>query len=331
MTLPSTHPLARRTLLALTALTALTAADSGWAQAAPYPNRPIHLFIASTAGGPQDVMGRMMAEELSKSLGQPVIIENKPGAGGALAAEPVARATPDGHALLMTAIPNAIAPALMPKLSYDINRDFAHIAQVITGPNILVAHPSTGFKTLKDLLTAAAANPDKVVYASSGNGTSGHLAMEMLKQRAKVAMLHVPYRGGAPAVNDLLAGHAQVLFINQDAVVQHVASGKLIALASSGPTRSPIYPTVPTVAESGFPGFESTAWGGISTTRGTPPAVVERLNNAIVSAVQGPLRARMEAVGYQIVTSSSSDYTAHVRRETENWARVVQAAGIKAD
>ena len=182
--MPSTmHPIPRRTAVA--ALLALSLPGLARAQAAAYPSKPIHLYIASTAGGPQDVMGRMLGDELTKALGQPVVIENKPGAGGAVAAEPVMRAAPDGHTLLMTAIPYAIAPALISKLPYDMNRDFAHVTQMITGASVLVAHPSTGFRTLKDLLDAAGKNPGRIVYASAGNGTSGHLAMELLKQRQR--------------------------------------------------------------------------------------------------------------------------------------------------
>lgn len=322
-------PVSRRT--ALVAIAAAAVPALARAQAANWPNKPIHLYIASTAGGPQDVMGRMLGEELTKALGQPVVIENKPGAGGAVAAEPVMRATPDGHTLLMTAIPYAISPALISKLPYDMNRDFSHVAQMITGASVLVAHPSTGFRTLKDLLTAAAASPGKIVYASAGNGTSGHLAMELLKQRAQVSMLHIPYRGGAPAVNDLLAGHAQVMIINPDIVLPHVQAGKLVALATTGRARSPVYPGVPTVIEQGVADFESSAWGGISAPRGTPADVVDKLNAAIVRIVQGPLRPRLEAMGYQVATSSPADYTALFKRETENWARVVQTAGIKVD
>ncbi|MBP6854118.1 MAG: tripartite tricarboxylate transporter substrate binding protein [Rhodoferax sp.] len=325
----TTPPISRRTAVA--ALLALTLPGLARAQAAAYPSKPIHLYIASTAGGPQDVMGRMLGDELTKALGQPVVIENKPGAGGAVAAEPVMRAAPDGHTLLMTAIPYAIAPALISKLPYDMNRDFAHVAQMITGASVLVAHPSTGFRTLKDLLDAAGKNPGRIVYASAGNGTSGHLAMELLKQRAKVSMLHIPYRGGAPAVNDLLAGHAQVMIINPDIVLPHVQAGKLVALASTGRVRSPVYPGIPTVIEQGVADFESSAWGGISAPRGTPPEIVDKLNAAIVRAVQGPLRPRLEAMGYQVAASTPAEFTALFKRETENWARVVQNAGIKAD
>ena len=323
------HPIRRRTALASLALLAVPGLTQ--AQATPWPSKPIHLFIGSTAGGPQDVMGRMLGDELAKALGQPFIIENKPGAGGAVAAEPVMRAAPDGHTLLMTAIPYAIAPALISKLPYDMNRDFAHVAQMITGASVLVAHPSTGFRTLKDLLDAAGKNPGKIVYASAGNGTSGHLAMELLKQRAQVSMLHIPYRGGAPAVNDLLAGHAQVMIINPDIVLPHVQAGKLVALATTGRVRSPVYPTIPTVIEQGVADFESAAWGGISAPRGTPQDIVDRLNAAIVRAVQGPLRPRLEAMGYQVATSTPAEYAALFRRETDNWARVVQTAGIKVD
>ena len=324
-----TPAVTRRTVLA--ALTAAAVPGLAQAQASAWPSKPIHLYIASTAGGPQDVMGRMLGEELTKAFGQPVVIENKPGAGGAVAAEPVMRAAPDGHTLLMTAIPYAISPALISKLPYDMNRDFAHVAQMITGASVLVAHPSTGFRTLKDLLDAAGKSPGKIIYASAGNGTSGHLAMELLKQRAKVSMLHIPYRGGAPAVNDLLAGHAQVMIINPDIVLPHVQAGKLVALATTGRVRSPVYPQVPTVIEQGVADFESSAWGGISAPRGVPQDVMDKLNAAIVRIVQGPLRPRLEAMGYQVATSSPAEYTALFKRETENWARVVQTAGIKAD
>lgn len=328
--MPSTmYPIPRRTALA--ALLAMGVPGLAQAQAASYPSKTIHLYIASTAGGPQDVMGRMLGDELTKTLGQPVVIENKPGAGGAVAAEPVMRAAPDGHTLLMTAIPYAISPALISKLPYDMNRDFVHVAQMITGASVLVAHPSTGFRTLKDLLDAAGKSPGKIVYASAGNGTSGHLAMELLKQRAKVSMLHIPYRGGAPAVNDLLAGHAQVMIINPDIVLPHVQAGKLVALASTGRVRSPVYPGIPTVIEQGVADFESSAWGGISAPRGTPPDIVDKLNAAIVRAVQGPLRPRLEAMGYQVAASTPAEYAALFKRETENWARVVQNAGIKVD
>lgn len=322
----------RRTSLAALAAAVLPVLPGlARAQAAAWPSKPIHLYIASTAGGPQDVMGRMLGEELTKAFGQPVVIENKPGAGGAVAAEPVMRAAPDGHTLLMTAIPYAISPALISKLPYDMNRDFAHVAQMITGASVLVAHPSTGFRTLKDLLDAAGKSPGKIIYASAGNGTSGHLAMELLKQRAKVSMLHIPYRGGAPAVNDLLAGHAQVMIINPDIVLPHVQAGKLVALATTGRVRSPVYPQVLTVIEQGVANFESSAWGGISAPRGVPQDVMDKLNAAIVRIVQGPLRPRLEAMGYQVATSSPAEYTALFKRETENWARVVQTAGIKAD
>lgn len=328
--MPSTlHPVSRRTAMA--ALTALAIPGLAQAQAASFPNKPIHLYIGSTAGGPQDVIGRMLGEELSKTLGQPVVIENKPGAGGAVAAEPVMRAAPDGHTLLMTAIPYAIAPALITKLPYDINRDFAHVTQILTGASVLVAHPSTGFRTLKDLLDAAAKSPGKIIYASAGNGTSGHLAMELLKQKAQVSMLHIPYRGGAPAVNDLLAGHAQVMIINPDIVLPHVQAGKLVALATTGRVRSPVYPNIATVIEQGVADFESSAWGGISAPRGTPGDIVDKLNAAIVRAVQGPLRPRLAAMGYQVATSTPAEFTALFKRETDNWTRVVQAAGIKVD
>jgi tripartite-type tricarboxylate transporter receptor subunit TctC len=272
-----------------------------------------------------------LAEDLSKLLGQPFLIDNRPGAGGQLAAEYVARATPDGHILLMSFIGHATSQTLIPRPNLDFQRDFTHVTQMMSGANVLVAHPSTGIKTLKGLVQTAKAQPGKLSYASSGNGSSGHLAMELLKQRAGLAMVHIPYRGGAPALNDLLAGQTQVMFLNTDAVLQHVRTGRLNGLAISSPQRSPLLPDLPTVAESGYPGFEATAWGGVSGPKGLPPAVVDKLHGAIMKVLAGPFRAKQEALGGTILGTSPAEFNAFVQREIEQWAQVIKAAGIKAD
>jgi len=295
------------------------------------PSRPIQLVVAAPAGGPSDAVARMAAEEMGRLLGQPVVIDNKPGAGGTIAAEAVARAPADGHTLMMSWIGNATSQALIPKQSFDINRDFVHITQMVAGSNVLVVSPSTGFKTLKDLVAYAKANPGKLTYASAGNGSSGHLAMELLKQRAGISMLHIPYRGGAPALNDLLGGQVQLMFINQDAVIPHMKAGRLVALAITSPQRVGVFPDLPTVAESGFPAFEATAWAGLSAPRGTPPAVVERIHAAAVKALQGPMKAKQEALGALVIGSSPEQFSAFVRNETEKWTRVIKTAGIRPD
>jgi len=318
----------RRTVLALGLLPLLP--PFARAQAG-YPVRPIQFIVAAPAGGPSDFVGRQLAEALSGILGQPVVVLNKPGSGGVVAAEPVARATPDGYTLMLSWIGNATGQALLPNLGYDINRDFVHVSQVLAGANVLVVHPATGFKTLQDLVRYAKANPGKLSYASAGNGTSGHLAMEMLKQRAGISMLHIPYRGGGPALLDLMGGQVQLMFNNQDAVMAPVASGKIVALAISSPARNPLMPQVPSVAESGYPGFQATAWAGVSGPKGLPDTVVDTLHAAVVKALQGPLRAKFEATGAQVLGTSPAQFTAFVRSETDNWATVIRQAHIKVD
>jgi tripartite-type tricarboxylate transporter receptor subunit TctC len=300
------------------------------AQTPGFPSRPIQLVVAAPAGGPSDVIARMLAEDMRNALGQPLIIDNRPGAGGAIAADFVVRAAPDGYTLMLSWIGNATNQTLLPKQGFDVDRDFVHITQLLAGPNVLVARPGVA-SSLKDLLLLAKARPGKLSYASAGNGSSGHLAMEMLKQRAGISLVHIPYRGGAPALNDLLGGQVDVMFLNQDAVVPYVRSGRLFALAISSSTRNSLLPEVPTVVESGFPGFEAMSWAGISAPRSTPEAVVERLHAAVLKALQGPFRTRQEAVGAQLIGSTPAQYAAFVHSETVKWAAVIKAAGIRPD
>lgn len=318
-------------LIAAGAAVPLAAQTGTAAPGAAWPSKPVTLVVAAPPGGPSDTFGRQLAEELARLLGQPVIIDNRPGAGGQLAAEHVARAQPDGHVLMMSFAGNATAQTLLPRPQLDINRDFTHVIQMMSGANVLVAHPATGLRSFKDLVAQAKAQPGKLAYASAGNGTSGHLAMELLKQRAGLNLVHVPYRGGAPALNDLLAGQTQVMFLNTDAVLPHMRSGRLVGLAISSPRRSPLLPDLPTVAESGYPGFEATAWGGLSGPRGLPPAVVDKLHAAVRQVLAGPFRARQEATGATILGTSPAEFTEFFRAETERWAQVIQQAGIKAD
>lgn len=325
------HLLQRRQWLAtLLSPLALLATGRAAAQAA-WPAKPIQLVVAAPPGGPSDNFGRQLAEELQRDLGQAIVIDNRPGAGGQLAAEYVARSAPDGHVLLMTFAGNATAQTLIPRAGLDFNRDFTHVTQMMAGANVLVSHPATGLRTFKDFIAHAKAHPGRLAYASSGNGTSGHLAMELLKQRAGISVVHIPYRGGAPALNDLLAGQTQVMFLNTDAVLQHLRSGRLNGLAISSPQRSPLLPDLPTVAEQGYPGYEATAWGGLSGPRGLPPAVVERLHGAVLKVLRGPFRARQEALGGTILGTTPAEYTAFFKAEIDRWAQVIKTAGIKAD
>lgn len=315
----------------LLALAATAVAASARAQSETWPSKPIQLVVAAPPGGPSDNFGRQLAEELQKLLGQPIVIDNRPGAGGQLAAEYVARAAPDGHVLMMSFAGNATAQTLIPRPQLDFNRDFTHVTQMMSGANVLVVHPSTGLKGFKDFVAHVRANPGRLSYASSGNGTSGHLAMELLKQRAGLSLVHIPYRGGAPALNDMLAGQTQAMFLNTDAVLPHIRSGRLVGLAISSPQRSPLLPDIPTVAESGFPGYEATAWGGLSGPRGLPGPVVDKLHAAVIKVLNGPFRQKQEALGGTILGTTPAEFTAFFRSEVERWNRVITTAGIKAD
>jgi len=329
------HPslrLSRRQALVLGGLGGLQAlAPTAVRAQAAFPNRPIQFIVAAPAGGPSDNAARMIADEMGKLLGQPMVVVNKPGSAGVIAAEATARAAPDGHTLMLSWIGNATSPGLVAKLPFDINRDFVHIAFALAGANALIVHPSTGFKTLADLVKHAKAHPGRLSYASSGNGTSGHLAMEMFKQRAGISMLHIPYRGGAPALTDLMAGQVQLMFLNQDAVIAPSAAGKVVPLAISSAQRNPLLPQVPTVAESGYPGFEATAWAGISGPQGIPAPVVAAIEAAAIKALSGPLKARIEATGATVVAAGKDRFTPFVQRETETWTQVIKTAGIKVD
>ncbi|SCK09881.1 Tripartite-type tricarboxylate transporter, receptor component TctC [Variovorax sp. HW608] len=325
-------PPRRRALLGALLLTACLASGEVLAEpSADFPSKPIQLLVAAPPGGASDAFARQFADEFSKVVGQPVIVDNRPGAGGNIAATLLTRAPRDGHTLMLSWMGNATNQTLMPDQSFDINRDFVHIAQLGAGCNVLVSRQDLGFKTLADLVAHARANPGRLTYGSSGNGSSGHLSMEMLRQRAGISLLHVPYKGGAPALTDLLGGQVQVMFLNQDSVIPYVRDGKLVPLAVTSAQRNPLFPAVPTVAEQGYPGFEVTAWSGLSAPRGTPEAVVQALHKAAIAAVSSPrFRAQQEAIGAQVVGSSQSEYTAFVRAETEKWAGVIKSAGIKA-
>jgi tripartite-type tricarboxylate transporter receptor subunit TctC len=300
------------------------------AQTPVFPSRPVQLVVAAPAGGPSDAFARMLADDMAKILGQPIVIDNRAGAGGSIAAEAVAHAAPDGHMLMLSWIGNATSQTLLPKPGHDINRDFVHITQLLSGPNVLVAHPSTGFRQVQEVIAFAKANPGELSYASSGMGSSGHLAMEMLKERSGARLVHIPYRGGAPALNDLLAGRVQLMFINLDAVILHIRGARLVPLAITSGMRNPLFPDLPTVAESGFPGFEATAWAGLSAPHGTPAPVVERLHAAAAKALHGPMRMKQEAIGAQVIGSTPAQYAEFVRSETDKWAQVIKRAGIKA-
>lgn len=296
-----------------------------------YPNKPIKLIVPFPPGGTSDVMGRMVNDELGKILKQPVLVENVGGAGGVVGTERASKAPADGYTIIQTGVgQNAVAHGLDPNLKYNSNTDFIHLTQVHTGPNVLLVHPSLPFKTLKDLVVYAKANPGKLDYGYT-HASSGHMAMELFKQTAGVFLTGIPYRGGGPMMTDLLGGTIKIMFINQDVALQHVKAGKLRPLAVTTVKRNPLYPDVPSIAESGYPGFESLSWSGLSIQKGTPPAVVEKLEAAMVQVMNSPaIRQRLESQGFVVPTLGSKAYTAFVANEIPRWTKVIKTAGITA-
>ena len=330
-------------VIALAATASVAMGSPAWAQA-DYPSKPIKLLVPFPAGGTSDVMGRMMAEELGKALKQPVIVENVGGAGGIIGTDRGVKAAPDGYTIIQTGVgQNAVAHGINPKVSYDSNKDFVHITQVHSGPNVLVVHPSAPFKTLKELIDYGRANPGKLSYGYTP-AASGHMAMELLKQTVSTCtgvkkenckplfMVGIPYRGGGPLLNDLLAGQIPITFINQDAALQHVKAGKVRALAVTSIARNPLYPDTPTIHESGYPGFSALSWSGLSLPKGTPKAIVDKIESAAVAALRSPaIKARLEGTGFVVPALGSTEYTAFVARELDRWVRVIKVAGIKEE
>jgi tripartite-type tricarboxylate transporter receptor subunit TctC len=276
-------------------------------------------------------MGRLLAEELGKILKQPFIVENVGGAGGVIGTERGAKAAPDGYTLIQTGVgQSAVAHGLEPLPKYNSNTDFIHISQVHSGPNVLVVHPSTPFKTLKDLVDHAKANPGKLDYGYTP-AASGHMAMEQFKQTAGIFMLGIPYRGGGPMMTDILGGTIKLMFINQDVALQHVKAGKLRPLAVSSAQRNPLYPDVPTIAESGYKGFEALSWSGMSVPKGTPQPIVDKLEAAMVQAMNSPsVRQRLESQGFVVPAQGAKPYAAFVKSEEARWTQVIKTAGIKS-
>jgi tripartite-type tricarboxylate transporter receptor subunit TctC len=299
---------------------------------ADYPNKPIKLIVAFPPGGTSDVMGRLMAEELAKVLKQPVVVENIGGAGGVVGTDRAAKMPADGYTLIQTGVgQNAVAHGLDPNLKYNSLTDFIHLTQVHSGPNVLLVHPAQPFKTVKDLVDHAKKNPGKLDYGFT-HAASGHMAMELFKQTTGVFMTGIPYKGGGPMLNDLLAGTIPMVFLNQDVALPHVKAGKLRALAVTSKERNALYPDVPTIAESGYKGFEALSWSGLSVAKGTPQPIVDKLEAATAQAMQSAnFRQRLTSTGFVIPASGNKPYTAFVKSELDQWTRVIKAAGIKPE
>ena len=318
---------AAATALTLTALPAL--AQEAW------PAKPVKIISPFPAGGTSDVMARMVAQALARELGQPFIVENIGGAGGTIGTLKAAQAAPDGYTLAQSGVgQNAVAHGLDPKLGYDSMRDFIHVSQVHTGPNLLVVHPDQPFKTFQNLLAYIRKNPGKLNYGYT-HAASGHMAMELLKQVGglngqPLYIVGIPYRGGGPMMQDILGGQIPMMFINQDVALPHIKAGKLRALAVTSTQRNPLYPDVPTIAESGYKGFEALSWSGISVAKGTPQPIVDKLEAAIAQAMQSDaIKQRMGAVGFVIPAQGVKPYTGFLKSEIDTWTKVIKTAGIK--
>ena len=322
----------RLVLKALTAV-ALGAAclSAAWAQA-DYPNKPIKLIVAFPPGGTSDIMGRLVADELGKALKQAIVVENIAGAGGIVGMERALKLPADGYTLIQTGVgQNAVAHGLDPNLKYNSMTDFIHLTQVNSGPNVLVVHPSLPFKSVKDIVDYAKKNPGKLDYGYT-HAASGHMAMELFKQTTGIFLTGIPYKGGGPMLNDLLAGTIPMVFLNQDVVMPHVRSGKLRAIAVSSKERNALFPEVPTIAESGYKGFEATSWSGISVAKGTPQPIVDKLEAGLAQAMQSPsFKQRLTSVGFVVPPSGSKHYVPFLKSELDQWTRVIKAAGIKPE
>jgi tripartite-type tricarboxylate transporter receptor subunit TctC len=296
-----------------------------------YPAKPVRFIVGFPPGGTNDIVTRLLAQKLTETMGQTFVVENRGGANTAIATELVSRAAPDGYVILLNAAGHATNPALM-KLKFDSVKDFAFIALVAETQNLLVVHPSLPVRSVKELIAFSKKNPGKLNYASGGTGTTVHLSGELFQLLTGVKWVHVAYKGTGPAVVELIAGQTSLMFPNMPGVIEFARAGRVRALAVSGARRSPAAPEIPTVSESGLPGFEVTAWFGVSAPAKTPRAIVERLNSEIVRAVKSPdLRDRLLAAGAEPVGSTPEEYTAFVQKEIAKWGKVIAAAGIKAE
>ncbi|MGZ5092453.1 MAG: tripartite tricarboxylate transporter substrate binding protein [Burkholderiales bacterium] len=322
----------RQVIMSAAAVLVAASAAAHAQSSAPYPARPIRIVVPQSAGASTDLTARLIGQKLNVVLGQPVIVDNRPGAGSIIGTDLVAKATPDGYTLLVVASSITLNPTLHKDLPFDPVRDLAPITQLSSFPNVLVVHPAVPVKTVKDLIALAKAKPRDINYGSSGTGTGTHLSAELFKYMTGVEMVHVPYKGGGPAVQALLGGQVQLNFATIVSVLPHVRGGKLRAVAVTTAKRSPSAPDVPTIAESGVPGYDHGPWNGFLAPAKTPRTVIGRLNEEVVRILQTPeTRAVFTNEGAEPVGNKPEEFGAIIRDETAKWAKVIRAAGIKAD
>ncbi|HEV7819964.1 MAG TPA: tripartite tricarboxylate transporter substrate binding protein [Burkholderiales bacterium] len=311
-------------------MAAVIAMSGAFAQ--EYPNKPVRLIAPFSPGGATDVLARIVGQKLSERLGQPVVIENRVGAGGNIGAEQVAKAPPDGYALLMGGVPHAIGMSLYTKLGYDLAKDLTAVGGVASFPSVLVLHPSLPAKSVKDLIALARARPGQLNFGSAGNGSPNHLALELFDTMAGVKMTHIPYKGAGQVVGDLLAGQLQLASMGLPVAIPHVQSGKLRAIALTGSVRSPLLRGIPTVAEAGLPGFDVTSWYGVFGPAQLPREIVARLNSEISGAITAPdLTERLTALGAEPAVTTPAAFAQYVRDEIVKWAKIVRESGARLD
>ena len=324
-------PAAHAAILAILAASLLAAAPTAIAQA--WPNRPVKILVGFPAGQATDVLARLAAQRLSDTTGQQFYVENRPGAAGNIAFEMTARAAPDGYTLLMGSSGTAaINPALYSKLPFDINRDFAHVVMMADVPQMLVVTPALPVKNVRELIEYAKTRPGKIDYASGGSGLTNHLMMEMFKSATGLHLVHIPYKGGPPALTDLIAGQVSLMFETIIGALPHVKNGKLRALAVSRAKRSAAVADLPTLAESGVPGFDATAWVAMFAPTGTPREIIMRANSDIARGLASPeLREKISALGAEAGGGTPEDFSTFHKAELNKWARVVKASGARVD
>jgi tripartite-type tricarboxylate transporter receptor subunit TctC len=299
----------------------------------PFPTKPLRIVVPFPPGGPADILARTVGDRIAPALGQPVVVDNRPGAGGNIGMELVAKAAPDGHTLALAPAGNlTVNPSLYRNVPYDVGRDFAPVTVIAAVPNVLVLNPQVPAKDLAELIAYAKANPGKLNFSSPGPGSGAHLAGELLKSSAGIDIVHVPYNGIAPAVTAVMAGEVQLMFAGAPSALPQVNGGKLRALGVASPKRMASAPALPTIAESGLPGFDVTSWYGIVAPAGTPPAVIERLQKEIARALDQPdVETKLTGIGAEPIANTSAEFAAMIRTETAKWGKIVKDANIRIE
>ena len=307
------------------------ASTAAWPQTAAYPTKPVRFVVPFVAGGPTDIQGRLLGEKLGQRMGQQFIIDNRGGAGGNIGMELTAKAPPDGYTIVIATVGTwAVNPHLY-KLPFDVVKDFAPITQVSTSPGVLVVHPSVPAKSVKELIALAKAHPNELNYGSSGVGGFGHICGELFTLMSGTKMTHIPYKSSAPSMTDVMSGQIQVLFNNMIATVPHVRANRVRALATTGATRSPALPELPTIAESGLKGYENSSWSAVAAPAGTPKPILDRLSRELTEVLKLPdIQQKHADVGAEIVASTPEQFHAYLKSEVAKFGKLVKAAGIKA-